>query len=235
MRQATLTRYLGTRDPAASPLAGSTPVISPANKPPPQSEKPKPKQPRKPKAQPKSVFPAKNIKFEYHRFSRYKLKPAADNALVASSEAFIKQCMEKMSGFAAERGAEKIHMCDIRRMMAECGFVKPEDEDPNNREFYYELREVAKDSQVAELIPCSKGAGVTYPPKDVWDIKGGKQKAKVQPVKSGASIGSGKGSKKADKIRRLKVKLKLLVLYLLLFSSYNISFPFRVKTWRPPK
>ena len=220
MRQATLTRYLGTRDPAASPLAGSTPAISPAKKPPPQAEKPKPKQPRKPKAQPKSVFPAKNIKFEYHRFSRFKLKPAADNALVASSEAFIKQCMEKMSGFAAERGAEKIHMCDIKRMMAECGFVKPEEEDPNNRDFYYELREVAKDRQVAELIPCSKGAGVTYPPKDVWDIKGGKKKAKVQPVKSGASIGSGKGSKKADKVRRLKVKLKRLVLYLSLFSSF---------------
>merc|ERR1739848_665849 len=52
--------------------------------------------------------------------------------------------------------------------------------------------------------PLQQGGRGHLPAQDVWDIKGGKQKAKVQPVKSGASIGSGKGSKKADKIRRLK-------------------------------
>merc|ERR1711976_1037753 len=99
-----------------------------------------------------------------------------------------------MSSFAAERGAEKIYMCDIKRMMVECGFVKPAEEDPTGREFTCELREIARDSQIKELIPKRDLAGNVYPPKDLWDIKGGKKSKKVAPVPvpSASSVGVGK-------------------------------------------
>merc|ERR1711976_499563 len=108
-----------------------------------------------------------------------------------------------MSSFAAERGAEKIYMCDIKRMMVECGFVKPAEEDPTGREFTCELREIARDSQIKELIPRKDLTGKVYPPKDLWDIKGGKKSKKVAPVPSASSVGAGK-KVKADKVKRLK-------------------------------
>ena len=201
MRQATLAKYLGVNDATSlSPLI--TPQVSPKKT---NEQKSKPKTTKRLKAKEKSLIPAKNIKFEYQRFSRYKLKPDAEKTLVGASEEFLNKAMKRMSAFADERGAEKIHMCDIKRMMVECGFVKPAEEDPTGREFTCELREIARDSQIKELIPMNKGAGKIYPPRDLWEVKGGKKKSKkVDAVPSSSSLGGGK-KLKADKVRRLKV------------------------------
>jgi len=196
MRQATLAKYLGVND---SPLI--TPQVSPKKT---KEQMPKPKTTKRPKAKEKSLIPAKNIKFEYQRFSRYKLKPEAEKTLIGASDEFLTKAIKRMSSFAAERGAEKIHMCDIKRMMVECGFVKPAEEDPTGREFTCELREIARDSQIKELIPMNKGAGKIYPPKDLWEVKGGKNKSKrLDAVPSSSRVGGGK-KQKADKVRRLK-------------------------------
>merc|ERR1712138_171387 len=79
-------------------------------------------------------------------------------------------------------------------------------EDPQNRTFNRELREVAKPSQIKELIPCSLfgvSGGDTYPPRDIWDLKGGK-KSKTKKVASSSSVGSRNSMSKADKVKRLK-------------------------------
>ena len=201
MRQATLAKYLGVNDETTlSPLI--TPQVSPKKT---KEQMPKSKTTKRPKAKEKSLIPAKNIKFEYQRFSRYKLKPDAEKTLIGASDEFLNKAMKRMSSFAAERGAEKIHMCDIKRMMVECGFVKPAEEDPTGREFTCELREIARDSQIKELIPMNKGAGKIYPPRDLWEVKGGKKKSKrLDAVPSSSSVGGGK-KQKADKVRRLKV------------------------------
>merc|ERR1711874_51228 len=102
----------------------ASPLISPLDSP----QKEKPKQKPKPRAtsskkiDSKLIFPAKQVKFEYQRFSRYKLKADAERTLVKGSEDFLKEALRRMSDFAGERGAESIPLCDIRRMMVECGF-----------------------------------------------------------------------------------------------------------------
>ena len=200
LRQATLSRYLG-----AASSSTLSPLITPASSPPPQHvepEKEKPR-PRKIKAKETTIFPAKHIKFEYQRFSRYKLKADTEKMLVETSEDFMQQCLQRMSKFADERGADKIHLCDIKRMMVECGFVKREEDDPKKREFYCEIREIARESLAQELIPCDKGAGVVYPPKDCWELKGGRRRTQS---KSSSSLGSNK-KKKADTMRRFKVRI----------------------------
>lgn len=200
MRQATLSKYLGVNDATSlSPL--TTPQVSPKKT---KEQMPKAKPTKRLKAKDTSLIPAKNIKFEYQRFSRYKVKPDAEKTLVSASNEFLNRAMKRMSVFAAERGAVKIHMCDIKRMMVECGFVKPAEEDPTGREFTCELREIARDSQIKELIPMNKGLGNIYPPRDLWDIKGGKKSKNVAPVPSASSVGGGK-KVKADKVRRFKV------------------------------
>ena len=200
MRQATLSKYLGVNDATSlSPL--NTPQVSPNKT---KEQMPKVKATKRLKAKETSLIPAKNIKFEYQRFSRYKVKPDAEKTLVGASNEFLNKAMKRMSVFAAERGAVKIHMCDIKRMMVECGFVKPAEEDPTGREFTCELREIARDSQIKELIPMNKGVGKIYPPRDLWDIKGGKKSKIVTPVPSASSVGGGK-KVKADKVRRFKV------------------------------
>ena len=200
MRQATLSKYLSLNDATSlSPL--NTPQVSPKKT---KDQMPKAKATKRLKAKETSLIPAKNIKFEYQRFSRYKVKPDAEKTLVEASNEFLNRAMKRMSVFAEERGAVKIHMCDIKRMMVECGFVKPAEEDPTGREFTCELREIARDSQIKELIPMNKGVGGVYPPRDLWDIKGGKKSKKVAPVPSASSVGGGK-KVKADKVRRFKV------------------------------
>merc|ERR1719480_457483 len=199
MRQATLSKYLGVNDATSlSPL--HTPQVSPKKT---KDQMPKAKATKRLKAKETSLIPAKNIKFEYQRFSRFKVKPDAEKTLVEASNEFLNRAMKRMSVFAEERGAVKIHMCDIKRMMVECGFVKPAEEDPTGREFTCELREIARDSQIKELIPMNKGVGGVYPPRDLWDIKGGKKSKKVAPVPSASSVGGGK-KVKADKVRRFK-------------------------------
>merc|ERR1712029_721957 len=112
--------------------------------------------------------------------------------------------MARMSEFADERGAEKIHLCDIKRMMVECGFIKDPANDPNDYSFYQDLRDIARDSHVKELIPVNKGTGKIYPPEDIWDVKGGKSKPKSRSssgnlqTKSSSSV----GRTKVDKIKR---------------------------------
>ena len=156
LRQAPLTRYLESRRDTASPL------ISPLNSP----QKEKPKQKPKPRAtsskkiDSKLIFPAKQVKFEYQRFSRYKLKADAERTLVKGSEDFLKEALRRMSDFAGERGAESIHLCDVRRMMVECGFVPDKDKDPKDRHFYQTIHQIARYEQVEELIPCNRGPGV---------------------------------------------------------------------------
>ena len=100
------------------------------------------------------------MKFEYQRFSRYKLKADAERTLVKGSEDFLKEALRRMSDFAGERGAESIHLCDVRRMMVECGFVPDKDKDPKDRHFYQTIHQIARYEQVEELIPCNRGPGV---------------------------------------------------------------------------
>merc|ERR1719481_1126387 len=199
LRQATMSKYLGMSD-TLSPLVSpsSTPMKSVPSLP-----DPKPRA-KKSKPIPKSVIPPKNIKFEFQRFSRFKIKPVAEKQLVDHSETFIRKCMARMSEFADERGADKIHLCDIKRMMVECGFIKDPADDPRGFSFKQELRDIARDSHIKELIPVNKGAGKVYPPEDIWDVKGGKSKPKSRSssgnlqTKSSSSV----GRTKVDKIKR---------------------------------
>ena len=195
LRQATLARYLGNTS-TLSPLM--TPTLSPSAA---QQKTHRPKSIGV-RAKPKdvTVFPAKNIKFEFQRFSRYKLKTEAEKALVETSEEFISKCMSRMSEFAAGRESNKIHLCDIKRMMVECGFVKNSEDDPKDLDFYQEIRDIARDSLRDELIPCDYGAGKIYPPKDCWELKGGKVPRRV--TQSSSSVAA---KRKADSVTRLKV------------------------------
>ena len=62
----------------------------------------------------------KNIKFDFNRFSRYKLKKEAEEVLADASEDFLTIAMERLSVLAQERGSARIHLADIRRLMGEC-------------------------------------------------------------------------------------------------------------------
>ena len=53
-------------------------------------EKPKPRAKPRKKEDPKLIFPAKQVKFEYQRFSRYKLKAESESTLVKASQDFLK-------------------------------------------------------------------------------------------------------------------------------------------------
>jgi len=211
MRQATLVRYLGIQDTTAR--QGLETLLTPqqTKKRVVASNKPKPV-----KEKPKTYFPAKNVKFDFNRFSRFKLKKDAEGILMDASQDFMDMAMARLSDIAEKRGADRIHLCDIRRLFGECGYVKPVEEDPNNRHFYSLLREVCREDLVRELIPCNMGDGTVYPPEDIWQEKGGKKKG-AKPSTSKASLASGSRvslgvsegrsstAKKADKVKRFKV------------------------------
>ena len=158
LRQATLERYLGDFRTTASPL-----VLSPLNSPQKEKavEKPKakPKSKTNKKADPGLIFGEKQIKFEYQRFSRYKLKKDAEKTLVKASKDFLNEALKQMSSFAEERGAETIHLCDIKRMMIQCQFIPSQEEDPKERDFHQTLHDIARFEQIEELIPCNRGLG----------------------------------------------------------------------------
>ena len=222
MRQATLARYLGIQDVTAR--QGLDTLLTPQLPKKKITTSPKPK-PVKPK--PKTTFPAKNIKFDFNRFSRFKLKKDAEEILTEASQDFMDLAMSRLSDLAKARGADKIHLCDIRKLMGECGFVKPVEEDPANRYLNSTLREVVREDLIRELIPCSVGDGTVYPPTDCWKEKGGKKtgKSSLKPGPSGSrpvvgsgsktniskpsgssnSLGKGSAGKKADKVKRFKV------------------------------
>jgi len=207
MRQATLARYLGIQD--CTGREGLDTLLTPQ---PPQQKKAAapPARQKAAKPVPKTVFPAKNIKFEYNRFSRFKVKKDAEEILTEASQDFMEMAMSRLTDLATERGAEKIHLCDIRKLMGECGFVVPVENDPANRQLNSTLRDLVREDMVRELIPCSMGGGKVYPPVDCWKEKGGKKKTVKggsKPVASGsrASVGKGSAGKKADKVKRFKV------------------------------
>ena len=230
MRQATLVRYLGIQDTTArqgletllTPQQVKKKVIA--------SKKPKPT-----KEKPKTYFPAKNVKFDFNRFSRFKLKKDAEDILMDASQDFMDMAMARLSDIAEERGADKIHLCDIRRLFGECGYAKPVEEDPNNRHFYSVLRDVCREDLVRELIPCNMGDGTVYPPEDIWQEKGGRKKG-VKPSSSaaglamgsrvslGASEGKSSTAKKADKVKRFKVH----IIFFSFRSNDNHSLLFRL-------
>ena len=198
LRQATLTRYLGLQTSAS-------PLVSPLNSPEREKvvEKPKPRQKAKKKEDPKLIFPPKQVKFEFQRFSRYKLKAEAESALVKASQDFLTEALLRMSRWAEERGAANIHLSDIKRMMEQCGFVSSEEQDPHLRYFHEAIRDIGRREHVEELIPCNLGRGEIYPPKDCWEVKGEKKKKSRKA--------------KADKVKRLKVShpvMKFLIKYL---------------------
>ena len=188
LRQATLTRYLGIQDSAS-------PLLSPLQSPEKEKvvEKPKPRSKPKKKEDPKMIFPPKQVKFEFQRFSRYKLKAEADDVLMKASKTFLDEALRRMSGWAEERGADHIHLCDVKRMMERCGFVPSQEEDPHQRFFHEAIRDIARREHVEELIPCNLGRGEIYPPKDCWEEKGEKKKKSRKA--------------KADKVKRLKVNI----------------------------
>eukprot|EP00090_Calanus_glacialis_P011360 TRINITY_DN19777_c0_g1_i1.p1 TRINITY_DN19777_c0_g1~~TRINITY_DN19777_c0_g1_i1.p1 ORF type:complete len:759 (+),score=285.43 TRINITY_DN19777_c0_g1_i1:137-2278(+) len=223
MRQATLARYLGIQDSTAR--QGLDTLLTPQQ---PKKRVSPPAKPKVVKTGPKTTFPVKNIKFEYNRFSRFKVKKDAEQILTEASQDFMELAMSRLSDLAKERGAEKIHLCDIRRLMGECGFVKLVEEDPVNRYLNSTLREVVREDLVRELIPCSVGDGTVYPPADCWKEKGGKKSGKkasggLKSVASGhvhisgsrkslgkasgSGVNPGKGSagRKADKVKRFQV------------------------------
>ena len=186
LRQARLTRCLGIQDSAS-------PLISPLNSPEKEKvlEKPKPRAKPRKKEDPKLIFPAKQVKFEYQRFSRYKLKAESESTLVKASQDFLKEALQRMSRWAGERGVNNIHLCDIKRMMEQCGFVPNQEQDPHLRVFHETIRDIGRQEHVEELIPCNLGRGEIYPPKDCWEVTGEKKKRKRKP--------------KADQVKRLKV------------------------------
>ena len=217
LRQATLERYLGDFRTTASPL-----VLSPLNSPQKEKEVEKPKAKSKSKtnkkADPGLIFGEKQIKFEFQRFSRYKLKKDAEKTLVKASKDFLNEALKQMSSFAEERGAETIHLCDIKRMMIQCKFIPSQEEDPMERDFHQTLHDIARFEQIEELIPCNRGlgwlkilieflrlvliAGEMYPPKDCWELKGGKKRRTSVGTSSGKTGGK---LRKGEKIKRYKV------------------------------
>ena len=217
LRQATLERYLGDFRTTASPL-----VLSPLNSPQKEKEVEKPKTKSKSKtnkkADPGLIFGEKQIKFEFQRFSRYKLKKDAEKTLVKASKDFLNEALKQMSSFAEERGAETIHLCDIKRMMIKCKFIPSQEEDPMERDFHQTLHDIARFEQIEELIPCNRGlgwlkilieflrlvliAGEMYPPKDCWELKGGKKRRTSVGTSSGKTGGK---LRKGEKIKRYKV------------------------------
>ena len=217
LRQATLERYLGDFRTTASPL-----VLSPLNSPQKEKEVEKPKTKSKSKtnkkADPGLIFGEKQIKFEFQRFSRYKLKKDAEKTLVKASKDFLNEALKQMSSFAEERGAETIHLCDIKRMMIQCKFIPSQEEDPMERDFHQTLHDIARFEQIEELIPCNRGlgwlkilieflrlvliAGEMYPPKDCWELKGGKKRRTSVGTSSGKTGGK---LRKGEKIKRYKV------------------------------
>ena len=190
LRQATLTRYLGLQS-SASPLV--SPLNSPEKEKEKVVEKAKPRQKAKKKEDPKLIFPPKQVKFEFQRFSRYKLKAEAESALVKASQDFLTEALLRMSRWAEERGAANIQLSDIKKMMEQCGFVPSQQQDPHLRYFHEAIRDIGRREHVEELIPCNLGRGEIYPPKDCWEVKGGKKKKKSRKAK-------------ADKVKRLKVR-----------------------------
>ena len=148
-REANLERYLGLRDSTVRGVSGgATPKL--------QVTKPVPKKKPQPKAKAETTFPFKQTKFDFNRFSRFKLKQEAEPVLLDASEDFMEIAMERLRALAAARGAEKVQLCDIRRYMGECGFVPPVEQDPTQRILFGAIRETVKEEVVLQLIPMRR-------------------------------------------------------------------------------
>ena len=107
----------------------------------------------------------------------------------------------------------------MKLLTREFGFVKPLNEDPNNRDLFSTLRDICDDDDARELIPCSMGNGTVYPPKDCWNVpesKNRKASSKTTINPSQSSLESepqrsrkSLGGVKADKVKRIKVSMIL--------------------------
>jgi len=181
MRQATIARYFGNGNATGS--LGLSKLLSPVEG---KENQKKEAAPVKKKTAPKKklkgpVFPLKNVKFEYHRFSRFKVKKEAESSLMDASTAFVDLLLsQEVSSIAKQRGASKIELCDQRRFAGEWGPFKIQtvEEDPSNKEFFPFVRNLVREELAAKLIPCHVGRGKVDPPEDIWDEK------KVKKTKS---------------------------------------------------
>merc|ERR1712059_36418 len=186
IRQGNLNRYLGIQDKTSQlGLSALMPPPAPAVKKSVAAEKKAKKTPKVPK----TVFPSKVIKFEFNRFSRYKVKKDAECVLEDASQDFIEMAMNRLTVVAMARGATKIHLCDIRQVMGESGFLKRVEEDPRNQWLFLTLRQLVREDLFDELIPRTRGPGRVHPPKDCWEERGGidKNAASISPDKKGKS------------------------------------------------
>jgi len=203
-RQATMDRYLGVQDRTAD--VGISQLVTPST----SKAAAKPKKPpvkKKPAAAPKTTFPKKNIIFDFQRFSRYKVKKDAEETLCNASQDFMDMALARLEEIVQKRGASKIHLCDIKQVMVECGFI-PKDDD-RNLDLYDTLRKTVRHDAWMELIPRAVGDGSVYPPLGCWEDTGVAKKRKRKSQSSGSSQDDEPRSRKkktsASNVRRFKV------------------------------
>ena len=224
MRHANLERYLGMADVTVDGR-GLTNIFTPESSP---REAKVVKKVKKAKEPIKTTFPAKKTLQQFNRFSRYKLKKEAEDLVLEASEDFMEIAMARLEQLRVARGDTKIHLCDIRKYMTECGFLLPVEEDFMDIRLFEQIRELhyCDEELQYELIPMRRLSvfkeiycfypsittlrvmGRVYPPEDIWrepDL-GSRKVSKSNKARRSSLTSKKKGLKKADSARRLKVR-----------------------------
>merc|ERR1719167_1295168 len=205
MRHANLERYLGMADVKVDGR-GLTNIFTPESSP---REAKVVKKVKKAKEPIKTTFPAKKTLQQFNRFSRYKLKKEAEDLVLEASEDFMEIAMARLEQLRVARGDTKIHLCDIRKYMTECGSLLPVEEDFMDIRLFEQIRELhyCDEELQYELIPMRRVMGRVYPPEDIWrepDL-GSRKVSKSNKARRSSLTSKKKGLKKADSARRLKV------------------------------
>ena len=154
MRHANLERYLGMADVTVDGR-GLTNIFTPESSP---REAKVVKKVKKAKEPIKTTFPAKKTLQQFNRFSRYKLKKEAEDLVLEASEDFMEIAMARLEQLRVARGDTKIHLCDIRKYMTECGFLLPVEEDFMDLRLFEQIRELhyCDEELQYELIPMRR-------------------------------------------------------------------------------
>ena len=158
MRDANLERYLGLKDATVDRrAAGMSSLQTPEASMVKARRAARPPVPARKKTVATNTFPLKKTTFSFNRFSRgYKMKKEAENLLPDASEDFVDIAMKRLRELARARGSEKVHLCDIRRYMGECGFLPREEEDPRNFNLFEEIRSLMLVDVQEKLIPLRR-------------------------------------------------------------------------------
>ena len=178
LRQVTIARYLGTANFTESLGLSRLLSAEDGKKNERKVSKTSKKKISRKKKETTLVFPLRNVKFEYQRFSRFKVKKEAESILAEASAAFVNLVLsEEVSHIAAQRGSSKIELCDQRRFLGEWGpfNIPTVEDDLANKNFFPFVRNLVREELAAKLIPCHVGRGIVDPPADIWNENREKQ------------------------------------------------------------